>query len=96
MQSTMCSLEQQSVCQKHCATSPLLMVIQMCFDALQPELPDLHRAQDRDSVYTEQLCTAHTLNQMPPGWFSFPWIACAARKQYIQTVSQIARFLSPL
>lgn len=71
LQRTMCCLEKQSACQKHCDTPPLLMVIQMCFDDLQPELPDLHRAHDSNGVHTQQFCTAHTLNQVPPGCLSF-------------------------
>lgn len=68
MQSTMGCLEQPSVCQKHRASPPLLMEIQMCFDALQPELPDLHRAQDRDSVWHR--ATLHCSHIKP----SAPWM----------------------
>lgn len=67
---TLCCLEWQAVSQKHCTTLPLSMVIQLFSDALQPELPDVQKAHNTDSVCTEQLCTAHRINQMRSGCLS--------------------------
>lgn len=92
----MCSLEHQAACQKHCTTPPLSMVIQMCFDALQPELPDLHRAHGQGQC--THRATLHCSHVKP----SAPWMPQFSGIQGLvvqhenKTVSQFARFLSPL